>query len=100
MSKLTLLNYDNVQCATEIDLESVNSLYVVVVSGDEIVTAILEDGTQITFDSADICGDHRSKGFFDGDYGVHKDDLERWTKRKDSYEWFGVLKGGVLDAEV
>lgn len=100
MSKLTLLNYDDVQCATEVDLESVNSLYVVVVSGDEIVTAVLEDGTQITFDSADICGNHRCINYFDGEYSVHKSDLERWTKRKDSYEWFGVLKGGELDAEV
>lgn len=100
MSKLTLLNYEDMRCVTEIDLESVNSLYVVVMSGDEIVTAVLEDGTQITFDSAEMCGDHRYDDFFDGEYGVHKDDLERWTKRKDSYEWFSVLKGGELDAEV
>jgi len=99
MGKLTIMNYEHVQCVTDIDLESVNSLYVVVVSGDEIVTAILND-KQITFDSAKMCGDSRSEDFFDGEYGVHKDDLERWTKRKDSYEWFNVLRGGDLDAEV
>ena len=48
MDKLTILNYKHVPCETDIDLEAVNSLYVVVVTGDEIVTAILEDGTQIT----------------------------------------------------
>ena len=100
MDKLTILNYKHVPCETDIDLEAVNSLYVVVVTGDEIVTAILEDGTQITFDSAELTGSYRTDDYFDGDYGVHKDDLKRWTKRKDSYEWFGVLKGGVLDAEV
>lgn len=100
MEKLTIMNYDGMRCETDIDLDSINSLYVVVVSGDEIVTAVLEDGTQITFDSAWMCGDHRSDDFFDGEYGVHKDDLKRWTKRKDSYEWFNVLMGGELDAEV
>ena len=100
MEKLTIMNYDGIRCETDIDMDSINSLYVVVVSGDEIVTAVLKDGEQITFDSAELSGDFRSEDFFDGDYGVHKADLERWTKRKDSYEWFGVLKGGILDAEM
>ncbi len=88
MKTLKILNYDNVRCDTGIDLADIDSLYVAVVTGDEIVTVVKADGTRETFDSADLSSDGRQDDFFDGEYNVHKDDLSEWTERKDSYYWF------------
>ncbi len=92
MGTLKIMNYDNVECDTGVDLEKVNSLYVVVVSGDEIVTVVKTDGMQKTFDSAELSGNGRVLDFFDGEYGVHKDDLAEWVERDDSYSWFGRMQ--------
>lgn len=91
MGTLKILNYEHVECDTGVDLDKIGSLYVVVVSGDEIVTVIKADGTHETFDSAKLSGDSRSDDFFDGEYGVHKDDLAEWVEREDSYYWFGRM---------
>jgi hypothetical protein len=97
---MNIFDYTGKQYKTSVLISDVNSMYVAVVSGDEILMIILNDGKQIIIDACELSGKKRKLNFFDGDYGVHKDDLARWTKRKDSYEWFGVLKGGALDAEV
>jgi len=92
METLKIMNYEHVKCDTGVDLNKVDSLYIVVISGDEIVTVIKADGTQETFDSAKLSGDSRALDFFDGEYGVHKDDLAEWIEREDSYYWFGRMQ--------
>ena len=92
MDKLELLNYDGVRCDTGINLEDVEAVFVVVLTGDEIATVCLKDGSYQTFDSAELSNDPRRHDYFDGEYGVHKDDLDEWMKRENSYYWFGRMQ--------
>lgn len=91
METLKILNYNHVECDTGINIDDINSLYVVVVTGDEIVTAIKNDGTQETFDSAELSDDCRAHDYFDGEYAVNKEDIAEWSEREDSYYWFGRM---------
>lgn len=88
---LNVFDYSHKSYETDIDVDDVNSLYVVVLSGDEIVTAIMNDGSERVVDAIELAGETRCENFFDGEYGVHKDDLEQWLGRIDSYDWFGRL---------
>lgn len=97
METLELMNYDRVRCDTGVRLEDVETLFVTVITGDEIATVVKTDGTQKTFDSADLSGDTRCEDYFDGEYGVHKDDLAEWSQRESTYDWFGRM---MKDAEV
>ena len=92
METLKIMNYEKKRADTGVKIEDIYSLYVIVLSGDELVRAIMKDGTQKAFDSAVLCNDIRNTDYFDGEYVVHKDDLAEWSERKDSYSWFGRMQ--------
>lgn len=96
MGKLNIFDYTGTQYETDVLISDVNSMYVAVVSGDEILMIVLNDGKQIIIDACELSGDKRKLNFFDGDYGVHKDDLETWMRREDAYFWFGKLMDSRL----
>ena len=84
---LTLLNFDNVKCDTGIPLSEITSIVITVVSGDEIAEVTKNNGEHLHFDSAELSGNSRWQGFYDGTYLVDMNDLEKWVNRKDSYDW-------------
>lgn len=88
---LNVIDYAHKSHETGVPVTNVNSLYVIVISGDEIITAVMDDGAVLFVDAVDFTETPRQMDFFDGEYGVHKDDLEDWLERKDSYEWFGRM---------
>jgi len=92
METLEIMNYDNKRADTGVKIEDIDSLYVIVLTGDELVRVIMKDGTQKAFDSAVLCDDIRAFDYFDGEYAVHKDDLVEWSERSDSYSWFGRMQ--------
>lgn len=94
--KLNIFDYTDVAHETPISLDDVNGLYVAVISGDEVITAIMNNGQTITMDACEFSGKNRKLNFFDGEYGVYKDDLEEWMKREDAYFWFGKLMDSRL----
>lgn len=86
MKEIFAYNYNKERVGTGIDLDSVDSIDVTVLSGDEVLTINCTDGTTIEFDS---CPD-RIEDYFDGRYRVNKDGLEQWMEREDSYDWIAV----------
>lgn len=94
---LKIKNYQNVRFDTGIPMEQVESLFVRVITGDEIVTVHKTDGTEEEFDSACLADNPRITDYWDGDYGVHKDDLEAWSKRKTSYDGFRYAWRGPMN---
>ena len=90
--KLMVMAYTNEAFETEIDMADVDNLYVRVVTGDEIVTAHMKDGSEHTFDADVLSGYGRQTDYYDGDYGIHSEDFDEWMKRKGTYEWLTGMK--------
>lgn len=63
-------------------------LSVVILTGDEVVEVHFKDGTQKIYDSADLSDCPRMDDYFDGVYEVNSRDLDSWSRRKDTYEYF------------
>lgn len=89
--KLKVMAYTGELFETDIDMADIDSMIVEVVSGDEVVTVNLKDGTQKQIDADELSGYGRTKDDFDGSYGVHPSDFEEWAKRKETYEWFHLF---------
>ncbi len=79
--------YNHVAYDTEVELRDVESIHVLVLTGDEILTIRLKDGKSINIDVQDVNGIGRTRDYFDGQYDVCKDDLLEWNGREDSYAW-------------
>lgn len=93
---LNVFDFKHDSHETDIPVEDVESLYVVVLSGDELITAMMKDGSQRKVDAIDMSTFTRNDDFLYGEYGVHKDDLDEWLGRADSYEWFSRLRDDRL----
>ena len=85
---LILLDYDSRKCDTGIPLSDIQSIVITVISGDEIATVTKKTGEVVTIDSIKINEGFRKHDFYDGTYVVDMNNLEKWTKRKDSYDWY------------
>lgn len=85
---LILLDYDSRKCDTGIPLADIQSIVITVISGDEIATVTKKTGEVVTIDSITINDGFRNYDFYDGTYVVDMNNLEKWTKRKDSYDWY------------
>lgn len=94
---LNVMDYSHKSYKTDIPVADVDSLYVMVITGDELIQANMNDGSVKMIDALDFMDCDRAIDYFDGEYGVHKDDLEEWLERNDSYEWFGRM---LKNAEV
>lgn len=89
---LMLMNYNNRLFDTGIELsrlgEDVLSVFITVLSGDEIATVIFEDGHEEEFDSSK----DRIMDFYDGSYYLYQkgaiNKLDKFLGRVSSYwEW-------------
>lgn len=68
--------YDYNDHATEIELEKhVKMIFVTVITGDEIISIIYEDGSTSCYDSSSC----RRRDYYDGHYVVNSDQIEEWA---------------------
>lgn len=89
--KLMVMAYTDELFETDIDMADIDSMIVEVVTGDEVVTVNLKDGTQKQIDADELSGYGRAEDYFDGSYGVHPEDFEKWMSRTSTYDQFHLL---------
>lgn len=72
--------YDYANRAVEVDTQGkeIDHINVTVLSGDEVVNIYFSDGTKIYKDSSDC----RTLSFFDGQYEIDKENVEKWDNFK------------------
>lgn len=87
MDTVKCMNYANELFDTGIRFDDVDRLFVAVVTGDEIISVMLNDGTVKMFDSAVLGDIPRFQDYFDDQYVVSKPEFEAWSKRKTTYDW-------------
>ena len=89
---LMLMDYDDRLFDTGIELsrlgEDVLSVFITVLTGDEIATVMFEDGHEEKFDSSE----NRTMDFYDGSYWLYQkgsiNRLDKFLERGSSYwEW-------------
>ena len=88
MTNIKILNYNAESFDTGCAIEDVDHIEVSVISGDELIDIHLKNGDTRFFDSADLADNRRIYGFYDGSYTVTSKNLERWNKRKSSYDLY------------
>lgn len=72
---ITIYDYDNEATNVIIpDDKAIESIYVEVLSGDEVGIIKFTDGTHIRFDASDC----RMHDWYDGSYVVCGDNLQKW----------------------
>ena len=87
MDTVKCMNYASELFDTGIRFDDVDQLFVVVMTGDEIISVMLNDGTVKKFDSEVLGNNLRSIDYWDNQYVVSKPELEIWSKRKTTYDW-------------
>lgn len=108
MSKLVLMDYAGRKVETDFDLSDENlnkvlSIYIEVITGDEIATIIFKDGTKKTYDSAT----DRMADFYDGEYCLFNSEqdiniIDLFNKREKTYDfyyWEGILSEALKEEE-
>ena len=89
--KLTLLDYQANKTTFDIgDIDQIEKIKIVVITGDEIAHVIYKDGSEDNFDSCDC----RITDYHDGAYKIYDSKKENnllfddgWLERKDSYDY-------------
>ena len=71
------------------ELDEIERISILVLSGDEILRVTKKDGSRIEEDSD---RHNRTMSFYDGDYTIFdslkgENRIEEWEKRKDANEW-------------
>lgn len=91
MKELILLDFDNNETKTGIDLDDLSEVLRIdirVISGDEMARITYKNGEVKTFDGTT---EPRLMDFDDGEYCIYQTDginrIDEWLKRKDSTEW-------------
>ena len=89
MDTVKCMNYADETFDTGVKFDDVDMLFISVVTGDEIITALLKDGTKMDFDSAIMGHNLRLMDYWDDQYIVSQAELDAWSKRKSTYdmEW-------------
>ena len=87
MDTVKCMNYNDELFDTGIRFDDVDRLFVTVITGDEIISVILNDGTVKVFDSACLGNNPRLRDYWDYQYTVSKPEFEAWSKRKTTYDW-------------
>lgn len=89
MDTVKCMNYADELFDTGIKFDDVDRLFVTVITGDEIISVMLNDGTIKEFDSAVLGNIPRFMDYWDDQYVVSKPEFEAWSKRKTTYDWRG-----------
>lgn len=87
MGTVKCMNYEDELFDTGIRFDDVDRLFVTVITGDEIISVMLNDGTVKEFDSAILGNNLRLMDYYDDQYVVSKPEFEAWSKRKTTYDW-------------
>ena len=93
--ELTLMNYTNDKVSVDIgDKEDIGTIFISIISGDEIAHIIYKDFSHKWFDSNKLLGGFRFMDFDDGCYMLYnineKDNLldnPKWINRTSSYDY-------------
>ena len=94
--KLTLMNYDNKKADIEIPDTGLISIYISVISGDEIAIVNYQDGDMKVYDSAILVNEVRLADFMDGTSCLYKatwsdekkaEKMATFNNRANSYDW-------------
>lgn len=86
MDTVKCMNYAGETFDTGVKFDDVNKLFISVVSGDEIITVLLKDDSEMNFDSAFMGDNPRLYDFFDDQYVVSQAELDAWSKRENTYD--------------
>lgn len=85
---INIMDYDDNSYDTGIPVEDVKTVFVTVVSGDEILHIIKNDGETVALDAMDFTDDIRRMCFLDEQYVLNTTaDITEWMKRKNSYDY-------------
>ena len=91
MKELILLDFDNNETKTGVDLNNLDDVLRIdirVISGDEMAYITYKNGEVKTFDGTT---EPRLQDFDDGEYCIYqigvKNRIDKWLKRKYSAEW-------------
>ena len=89
MDTVKCMNYKDETFDTGVKFDDVDRLFISVITGDEIITVLFKDGSEMEFDSAIMGDNSRLFDYFDEQYIVSKTELDAWSKRKNTYdmEW-------------
>lgn len=85
MISFKIYNYNNVSsliCISDKNVEDISRITVLLLSGDEIVRIYFRDETEVSYDSADLTGEIRIMGYYDGDYSLSGDAIQKWLNWK------------------
>lgn len=82
---LKIMNYKNHHFDTGIPMGTIRYLDVNIISGDEVVIALTDDGVRY-FDAAVLANNLRCESLCQGMYTVFPDQFEKWNKRKTVYD--------------
>ena len=88
MAKQTMyvLDYKGKKHYIDVAVEDVEYVDVEILSGDEVLTIHLRNGDGKEVDAGDFIGG-RLISEYHGRYTVPADQLDKWNKRKESYDW-------------
>lgn len=81
MVSFKVYNYANIPslvCISNKNVEDISRIAVLLLSGDEIVCVCFKDGTELSYDSADLTGDGRNMGYYDGEYSLGGNAIPKW----------------------
>ena len=89
--KIKLLDYENNIKVVDVgDIKEIGSMYIEVLSGDEVLLVIYKDYTKAEFDSSNT----RREDSLEGEYPIYNEQLginllkdEDFLNRKDSYDY-------------
>ena len=79
--EVKIYDYDNNVVEVELPNKDIESIFVTIVSGDEIVTFNFVDGTSLTRDSSSS----RNMDFYDGNYMVCRNKVKEWIDFKPTH---------------
>ena len=92
MNRLFIMDYEDNKVLIELkDFKNIVRMSIEVLTGDEILHILYRDYHEETYDSRD----DRLAAFPDGEYIIYDitkniNDIEKWSKRKDSYDYVGI----------
>ena len=94
MKHLEIMDYKGIKHETDIDLDNLNeidTIFISVVSGDEIATVAYKNGQSVTIDSDHLAKNQRYRHDYDGGYilySSHINRLEEFEERNTSYDLY------------
>ena len=89
---LEIMDYKGIKHETDIDLDNldeIDTIFISVVSGDEIATVAYKNGQSVTIDSDHLAKNQRCQHDYDGGYilySSHINRLEEFEERNTSYD--------------